>query len=145
MSVAGIGNTFAKANLNQDLGSGTPATWYAELFITMPSDGTGTGAVAAAWTGYARVAVTNNSTNFPTATIVTAIATVVLQQALAFGVVAGLSASIVVTGIGLFDASTGGNMGRTAFLGTPTSPTPYTLNNGGSLTIPAAATSFQEQ
>ena len=145
MSVAGIGNTYALPSLNLDLGSGTPAIWYAGLFVTLPSDGDGTGAVEASWTGYARIAVTNNATNFPNATVVTHVATVTLQAALAFGVVAGLGAAITVTGIGLFSALTGGNLGRTAYLGTPAVPTPYVLNNGGSLTIPAAMTSFQEQ
>jgi len=144
-TVAGIGNTYATANLNQDLGSGTPATWYVALLTTMPTDGAATGLVEASWTGYARVGVTNNGTNFPNATTPSNIATVTCQSAVAFGTVAGLGAAITVVGIALFSASSGGNMGRTAVFGTPSSPVSYVLNNGSSLTISSGNLSFTEQ
>lgn len=43
-----------------------PATWYVALFTTTP-DPDGTGGVEAAFTGYARVAVTNDLTEWPAA------------------------------------------------------------------------------
>lgn len=42
------------------------ATLYAALFTTVPADD-GSGGVEANYTGYARVSVTNNTTNFPSA------------------------------------------------------------------------------
>ena len=149
MSVAGIGNVYAKANLDQDLGSGTPATWYVALMITMPTDGDASSAVEASWTGYARVPITNNGTNFPNATVVTHIATKVCQAAIDWGTVAGLSGSIVVVGIVLVNAASAAisstNMGRTGVFGTPSSPVTYVLNNGSDLSVSAGNLSFQEQ
>jgi hypothetical protein len=144
MSVAGIGNNIAKNNLDQDVGSGTPATWYVALLTSMPADGDGTGLVEVSWTGYARPAVTNNSANFPAAVVSAHIATKTCQALINFGTVAGLGAPVTVVGIALFDASTGGNMGRTAVFGTPSAPVTYVLNNGSSLSIAAGNLSFQE-
>lgn len=144
MSVAGIGNNFAKNNLDQDLGSGSPATWYAALLTTMPTDGDADSLVEATWTGYARVSITNNTTNFPNATVTSHIATLTCQFAIGWGTIAGLGSPITVVGLALFDASTSGNMGRTAVFGTPGSPVTYTLNNGSSLSIAAGNLSFQE-
>jgi len=144
MAVAGIGNTKAEANLDQDCGSGTPATWYCALLTAMPSDGDGTGLVEATWTGYARQSITNNNTNFPGSTIITHIATKTCQASINFGTVAGLGSPITVVGIALFDASSGGVMGRTAVFGTPASPVTYQLSNGSALSIAAGNLSFQE-
>lgn len=144
MAVTGIGEVYGSANLNQDLGSGSPATWHVALLTAMPTDPTGTSLVEATWSGYARVAVTNNGTNFPNATLVTNIPTVTCQSSIAFGTVSGLSGPITVVGIALYDASTGGNFGRTAVFGTPASPVSYTLNNGSSLTINGGNLSLQE-
>lgn len=44
-----------------------PATVYIALITTAPSDANGTSIVEASGTAYARVAVTNNSTNWPNA------------------------------------------------------------------------------
>jgi hypothetical protein len=54
------------AALDNIFGSGTPAMFYVALFTTTP-DTDGTGGVEAAYTDYARFAVTNNSTEFPDA------------------------------------------------------------------------------
>lgn len=144
MSTAGIGNTYAKNNLNEDLGSGSPATWYVALLTTMPTDGDADSLVEASWTGYARQSLTNNTTNFPNATVSTHIATITCQGAINWGTIAGLGSAITVVGLALFDASTSGNMGRTAVFGTPASPVTYTLNNGSSLSIAAGNLSFEE-
>ncbi len=60
--------TDAKAHdyLDANFGSGTPATWYIELYTAMPAD-SGTGGTAVAGGAYARAAITNNGTNFPAA------------------------------------------------------------------------------
>ena len=147
--VAGIGLNYAGANLNLDLGSGTPATWYVALLTAMPTDGTGTGLVEAAWTGYARIALTNNGTNFPAYTNVTNIATVVCGGGIDWGTVGGLSGPITVVGLALCNSLSAGftasTMGRTAVFGTIASPVSYTLNNGSDLSIAASNLSFQEQ
>jgi len=142
--LSGIGNNFAKNNLNEDLGSGTPATWYVALLTALPADGDGTSLTEATWTGYARIAITNNTTNFPNATIASHIANIVCQAAIAFGTIAGLSGPITVVGIALYDALTVGNLGRVAVFGTPASPITYSLSNGSSLTIAAGNLTFQE-
>ena len=141
---AGIGNTYAEANLNQDLGSGSPATWYVALLTALPTDGDGTGIAEAAWTGYARPSITNNAANFPAAAVVTHIATVTCQAAINFGTVAGLGSPITVVGIALYSLATGGVLGRTAVFGTPAVPVTYALSNGSSLSIAAGNLSFQE-
>jgi len=56
-------------SLDNIYGSGTPATLYAAMMTTIP-DGDGTGGVEFAGGTYARVAKTNNSTNFPAATMI---------------------------------------------------------------------------
>ncbi len=60
----------ANTILNHELGAVAytpPATWYVALFTTAPNaDGAGWVEVVAA--SYARVAVTNNATNWPAAT-----------------------------------------------------------------------------
>ena len=148
MSVAGIGNTIACNNLDQDLGSGTPATWYIALLTAMPTDGDADTLAEAAWTGYARPSLTNNTTNFPNATVVSHIATCTVQGAINFGTISGLSGPITVVGIVLTTAASaaisGSNMGRTAVFGTPSAPVSYTLNNGSALSIAAGNLSFQE-
>jgi hypothetical protein len=144
---SGIGNTYALRNLAADHGSGSPATWYAALMMAAPMDGDQTSAVECSYSGYARIAWTNNTTNFPAPTVVTHIATSVLQAALAFAAVAGLGggATITVVGVQLFDASTAGNAGRFAVFGTVLLPVSFTLANGASITVAAGNTSFQEQ
>lgn len=58
--------TQAQAFLNSLLGSGAPATWYMALYFTEPSP-SGGGTEMSGDT-YARVALTNNNTNFTGAT-----------------------------------------------------------------------------
>lgn len=47
-------------------GSGVPSTWYVAL-MTLAPDTEGNGGTEAAWSGYARVAVTNDPTEWPAA------------------------------------------------------------------------------
>ena len=144
---SGIGNFYALRNLAADLGSASPATWYAALLMAAPTDGDETSEVECSYTGYARISITNNTTNFPAPSVVTHIATSVLQQALAFAAVSGLAggATITVVGVQLFDALTAGNAGRFAIFGTVASPVSFVLANGASISISAGNTSFQEQ
>jgi hypothetical protein len=65
------GDTLAKATLDALLGSTTlgPGTYYAALMTAMPT-GVGGGTEFPATGVYVRIAVTNNSTNFPAAAMV---------------------------------------------------------------------------
>jgi hypothetical protein len=51
--------------LDAYFGSGRPATWYVALYTVSPT--AAGGGTEAAYGSYARVAVTNNGTNFPAA------------------------------------------------------------------------------
>jgi hypothetical protein len=148
MAVAGIGNTLAEANLNLDQGSGTPATWYFGLLTTMPTDGDATSLVEAAWTGYSRPSLTNNTSNFPNATVVSHIAQITCQGAINWGTLPGGASPQTVYGLAECTSSSaaysGSNMGRTAVFGTLASPVSYTLNAGASLSIAAGNLVFQE-
>jgi hypothetical protein len=66
-----IGDVLAKAVLDATLGSTTlgPTTYYAALALAMPT-GAGGGTEFPATGTYVRIAVTNNSTNFPAAAMV---------------------------------------------------------------------------
>lgn len=63
-----------RAIADGQFGSGTPATWYLGLSTTAPNDD-GTGFTEPVGGAYARVAVTNNATNFPAATTVAGVTT----------------------------------------------------------------------
>lgn len=56
----------ANAFLDANFGSGSPATWYLGLVTTLAADD-GSGGVEPVGGSYARLAVTNNNTNFPNA------------------------------------------------------------------------------
>lgn len=82
---------------------GAPATWYVGLFTVMPNED-GTGGTEAAWTGYARVAVTNNLTNWP------AYASGLKANGTDFTFAAAGSGPTTVVGYGLWDAASAGNL-----------------------------------
>ena len=139
-----IGNTYALLNLDQNLGSGSPATWYAALLTTLPTDGAGTSLVEANWTGYTRQSLTNNNTIFPAASVVANIAQKAVHLALDWGVVAGLGAPITVRGVALYSSSGGGNLGPWAVFGTIASPVTFSLANGSDMAIAIDNLVFQE-
>lgn len=58
-----------RAVLDLRFGSGSPTTWYIGLSTTTPNDD-GTSFTEPVGGSYARVAMTNNGTNFPSATTV---------------------------------------------------------------------------
>lgn len=80
----------------------SPATVYFALFTVAPSD-TG-GGTEVAGGNYARVAVTNNATNFPAASSGTK------QNGTAITWPTASASWGVVVAIGVFDASTAGNL-----------------------------------
>ena len=92
----------ADIQLDRDFGSATPATWYAAFLIGLPTADAGTGYVEPADVNYARVALTNNATNFPAATGGVQKVAAAIEWPQATVQWNGL-------GIALFDASTGGN------------------------------------
>lgn len=122
-------DSLANAVLDFEFGSGTPTTLYCALSTTTPaSDGTGfTEPVGAA---YARVAVTNNATNFPAA----ASKTKHNGAAITFPTASGSWGTI--TWAGWYDASSGGNFRGAGPLGTPKA-----VASGDTLTF-AASTGF---
>lgn len=61
-----------RAILDSQFGSGSPATWYFGLSTTQPNDD-GTGFTEPSGGAYARVAKTNNATNFPAAATVSGV------------------------------------------------------------------------
>lgn len=81
-----------------------PATWYFGLLTTLPADD-GTGSVEASGTSYARVAKTNNTTNFAH---IGAGAAKVNSNAITFPAPGGSWGSVV--GIGVYDAASAGNL-----------------------------------
>jgi hypothetical protein len=98
-----------------------PATIYVGLYTVAPTDaGGGTEVGTGTWSNYARVAVTNNATNFPAA----AAGAKSNGTAISFGA-ATSSGAVTVVAVGLFDASTAGNLLAWADL-----TTNKTVNNG---------------
>lgn len=96
-----------------------PATIHVALYTAAPSDpGGGTEVGVGTWTNYARAAVTNNLTNWPSGNPKSN-GTVV-----SFGTVTA-SGPVTVVAFGLFDAASGGNL-----LGWATLTTNKTVNNG---------------
>lgn len=87
-----------------------PATLYVALYTSAPSDGGGGTEISG--NGYARVAVTNNATNWPAASG----GQKSNGTAITFSVATGSWGTVVA--FGLFDASTGGNLLMWATLGT---------------------------
>jgi hypothetical protein len=81
-----------------------PATLYCALFTVIPSPA-GTGGTEVSGSGYARVAVTNNTTNFPSPTAQQVSNATVID----FGTPSGGGWGTIVAG-GWYDAATGGNL-----------------------------------
>jgi hypothetical protein len=102
--MAGGASTYqANAILDSFLGSGSPATVYVGLIITLPSTG-GAGLVEPSTGGYARIAVTNNATNFPAASLG------IKRNATAISWPAFSADMPEFLGAALWDASSGGNL-----------------------------------
>ena len=90
-----------------------PATWYVGLFSAAPTDSTAGTELTGG--GYARAAVTNNTTNFP---VVTAGNPVVNGADVTLFTSSGSHSAVAM---GLFDAVTAGNLVAWSTLTTPQS------------------------
>lgn len=80
-----------------------PATLHLALFTTVPNDA-GSGGVEVSAAGYARVAVTNNSTNFPAAS------GGIKSNGTAINFATATTSWGNVKAVGVYDASSGGNL-----------------------------------
>ncbi len=106
--MGGISTYAEKAVLDQLFGAtaySTPATLYVALYTATPSDSGGGTEVSGG--SYARVAVTNNTTNFPAST---GGAPASKSNGTAITFPAPTAAWGVVTSFGVLDASTAGNL-----------------------------------
>lgn len=113
-----------------------PATVYVGLYSTAPTGGGSGGTEFDGTTepGYARVAVTNNSTNFPAASS----GSKATGAAITFAANSGGTAWANAVAFGIWDASTAGNL-----LGYG-SCTPLACNAGSQLVIPSGSTIWTE-
>ncbi len=110
-----------------------PTTMYLALFSVTPSDGAG--GTEATGSGYARVSITNNTTNWTNATGSTTPAAKTNGVAFAFPAATGnWSSSSNQVAWGLFDASSGGNLLHYGPIGTPAP-----VLNGQTFTFPIAS------
>lgn len=108
MAFSRFKDTIANRVLDLLLGSShdttaTPATVYVALITTAPSDANGTGIVEVSGSAYARVAVTNNSTNWPNA------ASRVKSNGTTITFPTSTGSWGTVVGYALYDAATTGN------------------------------------
>jgi hypothetical protein len=135
----GLGNFYSQALLDFLLGDTSPslpATWYAALFSVTPAD-TG-GGTELSGSGYARIAVTNNTTNFPASSIVSGVATKLTGTDITWGPASGSNWASAVA-VGFYDASTGGNLGWWGPLNVA-----VTVDVGQSLKVAAGSGVFTE-
>lgn len=101
----GASDARERAILDVIFGSGSPATWYVGATKTTPNDD-GTGFTEPSGGSYARVAVTNNATNFPAASTTSGRTVKKNGTKITFPNPTGLWGSLV--GLGFFTASSGG-------------------------------------
>lgn len=137
----GKGNHFAQATLDCWLGATSPtipSTWYGALFTTDPTDDDGTSLVEVSGSAYARLSVTNNSTNFPNSTIVSHVATKTTGTTQDWGSASGGAWGTIV-GIGYYDASSTGNLGYWGPLSSA-----KTINNGDGFKVLSGNGTFTE-
>ena len=99
----------AHSQLDSDFGNGTPATLYIGFTTTLPS-ATAAGTEPSG-NGYARIAVTNNSTNFPAAASRQKKLATAVETAVATGGNIG-----TIYGLNFWDASSSGSRKRFALL-----------------------------
>lgn len=105
----GLGQYFCQLTMNKLFGAQDftpPATWYVALMTALPNDAGGGSEVSTSGTGYARVALTNNTANFPSAD---STGRLVIGVAVNFGTATTDWGTIV--GVAIYDAATAGNLG----------------------------------
>lgn len=120
-----------------------PATLFFGLFTDSNSKatrdaGTVTEVSTGTWTNYARVAKTNNTTNFPNATSGSP-ASKANGTSVDFGT-ATTTANVTCTGFGVWDASTGGNL---LDWGDFATPNPI-IQSGNPVSFPISALTFTQ-
>lgn len=108
-----------------------PATVYLALFTSMPT--VSTGGTEASGGSYARVAVTNNNTNFPNSVAG------VKSNGVAFTFVQATAGWGSIVGFGFFDALVAGNLQDFAPLNTP-----KTVQNGDTPSFAPGQLTFTE-
>jgi hypothetical protein len=113
-----------------------PATVYFSLHTADPGEG-GAGAEVGTgvWTNYARVAKTNNSTNFPAASGGTKSNGTIVD----FGTAAVTGGPPTVTHVGIWDAASGGNLMDYGPLNAS-----KVIQNGDPVSFPVSALSVSE-
>jgi hypothetical protein len=122
--------TFINAQLDARFGSGSPASHYIGLLTALAgASAAGTEVSTANWTNYARVAVTNNATNFPAASG----GTKASGAAIDFGTAIIPSGTVTVLGAAVCDASSGGSQTHFMALGSGDAK-PFTCSAAGTLT-----------
>lgn len=104
------------AIFGDDAASNLPSVYYIGLFTSAPDDGGGGDEVSSVGTGYSRVMLTNNSTNWPMATSGQKVNGVKIQFPMA------LAPWGDITDFALFDEATDGNMLVYGEVTVPTSP-----------------------
>ena len=129
----GLGNHFGQQILDLLLGDQSftpPGTWYAALMTANPTDAGGGTEVSGG--SYARIAVTNNTANFPSASSSAVMNTGTTMD---WGVATANWGTIV--GIAFYDAASGGNLG-------PWGPLSVnkTVNNGDGFKVVAGNGTF---
>ena len=108
--MAGFTSTYLANGILNEVFGGTslhaalPSAIYAALFLVAPTAG-GTGGTEVSASGYARISVTRNTTNFPASTT----ASISNATVIDFGTPSGSGWGTIV-GAGWYDASTGGNL-----------------------------------
>jgi hypothetical protein len=139
--MAGSATDFTEKKLADLLFGGTAFTAITPLFFGLLTDSntatqrdaaTVTEMTTTSWTNYARVSVTNNTTNFPAASGITAAKS--NGTAISFGTATVISTAPVATAVGVWDASTAGNLLYWADLGAS-----QTISNGNSVSFSAGA------
>lgn len=113
-----------------------PATVYVAAFTAAPTDAGGGTEVSASGTAYARVAVTNNATNWPAASG-TSPASKSNGTAITFPVATAAWGTVVAAAV--FDAASGGNL---LYWGTLSAN--KTVDANDQLTFPIGAATFTE-
>jgi hypothetical protein len=131
----GFTNARKLAQLDQDLGSSSPATLYIGALLTIPAED-GTGYTEPSGGSYARKSVTNNATNFPAAAMNSNTAEKKLAVTQAF--VSATASWGTVKGYGLFDSATIGAGTLYAFAEAIQSPKIITAVDSGTDTLTAA-------
>lgn len=128
LMASGNSDDYESILLNHEFGGaslGNPSTWYLGLYTTEPTDSSA--GVEVSGGAYARLAITNNTTNFPTTT------TNEKNLGLSVAFPEATSGWGSITAFGLFVASTGGTP---RFWGTIT---PQVINTGDVFRVPAGS------